>query len=281
VGLGVVELRSMKEAAQWIKADLHIHSTGSDGRGTPEEVVRTAVEKGIGIVAIAEHVWNVKLSQINQAQQSFERAADYAAKTNLPVIIVPAFELTTINWHVVLAGVDFPKMRRYFESQRQPARLDNLLGMAEENGLVTIAAHPALRYWKWHLPTSMPLALMKKHIDRFSFVEADNGGALWALRREKYEEWHNRVTRFVAETGGKTIASSDAHELEHIGIVHSEIPLPRGIKVSTATETIELLRQPEITVRRVVDHEERNRLKDGGPSGFWSRVKQRMYEVAN
>jgi predicted metal-dependent phosphoesterase TrpH len=37
------------------KVDLHIHSTASDGRYPPEEVVRKAAEKGLEFMALADH----------------------------------------------------------------------------------------------------------------------------------------------------------------------------------------------------------------------------------
>ena len=37
------------------KIDLHIHSTASDGRLSPTEIVRQAVEKGLTVIAIADH----------------------------------------------------------------------------------------------------------------------------------------------------------------------------------------------------------------------------------
>ncbi|GAI52420.1 unnamed protein product, partial [marine sediment metagenome] len=37
------------------KVDLHIHSTASDGRLSPEEVVYKSVELGVTIIAIADH----------------------------------------------------------------------------------------------------------------------------------------------------------------------------------------------------------------------------------
>ena len=37
------------------KVDLHMHTTASDGRFTPAEVVHQAVEKGLTVIAIADH----------------------------------------------------------------------------------------------------------------------------------------------------------------------------------------------------------------------------------
>jgi len=38
-----------------MKVDLHIHSTASDGRLTPEDVVRLAAKKGLSVIAITDH----------------------------------------------------------------------------------------------------------------------------------------------------------------------------------------------------------------------------------
>lgn len=37
------------------KVDLHLHSTASDGRFSPEEIVRKAAEQGLAIIALADH----------------------------------------------------------------------------------------------------------------------------------------------------------------------------------------------------------------------------------
>ncbi len=37
------------------KVDLHIHSTASDGRFSPEEIVRKAAELGLAVIALADH----------------------------------------------------------------------------------------------------------------------------------------------------------------------------------------------------------------------------------
>jgi len=38
-----------------LKADLHLHTTTSDGRLAPEALVRLAVEKGLDVIAITDH----------------------------------------------------------------------------------------------------------------------------------------------------------------------------------------------------------------------------------
>lgn len=41
--------------SQWSKWDLHIHSNASDGKGTPQDIINKAVEKGLSVIAITDH----------------------------------------------------------------------------------------------------------------------------------------------------------------------------------------------------------------------------------
>jgi len=38
-----------------MRIDLHIHTTASDGRLSPEEIVKLAMEKGLRAIAITDH----------------------------------------------------------------------------------------------------------------------------------------------------------------------------------------------------------------------------------
>ena len=38
-----------------MKADLHLHTTASDGRLSPEDVVRTAAHLGLAVISITDH----------------------------------------------------------------------------------------------------------------------------------------------------------------------------------------------------------------------------------
>jgi predicted metal-dependent phosphoesterase TrpH len=38
-----------------MKADLHLHSTASDGRLSPEDVVQTAAHLGLAIISLTDH----------------------------------------------------------------------------------------------------------------------------------------------------------------------------------------------------------------------------------
>jgi len=64
-------------------ADLHIHTTFSDGMYTPEEVVRTAVELGFKAIAITDH----------DCIDGIPRALEAARETDLE--LVPGIEIST------------------------------------------------------------------------------------------------------------------------------------------------------------------------------------------
>lgn len=74
-----------------LKLDLHIHSVYSDGSLTPEEIVDTAIEIGLGAIAITDHD-NVKSYSYAKA-----RADYHAEKQGKKVIeIIPGVEINTI-----------------------------------------------------------------------------------------------------------------------------------------------------------------------------------------
>ena len=68
------------------KIDLHVHSTASDGRFSPEEIVRKAAELGLTVIAIADH-------------DSVEgiTPALLAAKAFPQLRIIPCVEISTDN----------------------------------------------------------------------------------------------------------------------------------------------------------------------------------------
>ncbi len=66
------------------RVDLHIHSTASDGRLTPAEVVGEAAEKGLNYIALADHDTVDGIA-----------AAKKAAKAFPSLTVIPAIEIST------------------------------------------------------------------------------------------------------------------------------------------------------------------------------------------
>jgi len=66
------------------KVDLHIHSTASDGRFSPEEIVRKAVELGLEVIALADHDSVDGIVPMLEAARKFPRLR-----------VIPAVEVST------------------------------------------------------------------------------------------------------------------------------------------------------------------------------------------
>src|SRR5262249_32839732 len=54
------------------RADLHLHTTHSDGRFTPAEVVRRAKERGLGAIAITDHDTCSGIREAQEASRAFD-----------------------------------------------------------------------------------------------------------------------------------------------------------------------------------------------------------------
>lgn len=69
-----------------MKIDLHIHTTYSDGAYSPEQVVNTAIECNLDVIALTDHD-NILSHKI---------AADYVKKQGYKLEIIPGVEINTI-----------------------------------------------------------------------------------------------------------------------------------------------------------------------------------------
>ncbi len=105
-------------------ADLHVHSTVSDGTDTPSELVRAAIGAGIGTIALTDH----------DATTGWAEAAAAAEGTSLRVL--PGLELSTqldfASVHVLAYLVDPAHPALVAELERIRAeRLDRARSMVE------------------------------------------------------------------------------------------------------------------------------------------------------
>ena len=111
-----------------LEADLHTHTSWSDGSLSPFGVVRQAERRGIDVVAVTEHntVWPSR----------FARA--YAHATGGPLAITGE-EVTNARFHVIAIGVETPI------EPSQP--LEGVLKDIHAQHGIAIAAHPVRHFW--------------------------------------------------------------------------------------------------------------------------------------
>src|SRR3990172_13035610 len=100
------------------RVDLHTHTTASDGRLTPRELVRLAVRHGVRVLAVTDH----------DSTDGLPEALDEAARHS-PLEIVPGLEINCdvpgAEVHVLgyLIDWDAPWFHEFLREQRAERRL--------------------------------------------------------------------------------------------------------------------------------------------------------------
>ena len=152
-------------------ADLHMHSTVSDGWRDPEEVAHLAADHGVGVMALTDH----------DSFFGIDRARSVAHARGLAYL--PALEITTYPpnqmRHVLGHGVDpqHPRVLGIIERTRAVFRRQSLVwierllaeGIGGDLGLEALADKPAL----------MPGAVVRVLLQQGRMVESE----AWASAR--------------------------------------------------------------------------------------------------
>jgi hypothetical protein len=91
---GLAEVLSLPCGARFFRADMHVHSYGgshdvSDATMTPESIVETALQQGLGVLAVTDH------NEITNV------AATIATAKGKPLLVVPGVELSTPQGHLL------------------------------------------------------------------------------------------------------------------------------------------------------------------------------------
>ncbi|MFA6679670.1 MAG: PHP domain-containing protein [Candidatus Methanomethylophilaceae archaeon] len=167
-----------------MRADLHVHSIfSSDGRSKPEEIIKAAVNTGLGCVAITDH----------NSFEAFEQV-----KNNGKIIIIPGEEVSSKKGHIIALGIN--------KQISRDMSIEDTINAIHEAGGVAFAAHP-YRWWS---------GLGEKNIiDAFDGIEALNG------RSTKKSNKKSLV--LSKRIGKPVISGSDAHSPRKIGASYIEI----------------------------------------------------------
>lgn len=96
--------------AKFVRADLHIHSFGPKGSFdvkdqlmTPENIVDTALDKGLKIISITDH------NEIGNV----EKALEYARGKD--ICVIPGIEVSTTQGHLLIYFKTFITLNRFFK----------------------------------------------------------------------------------------------------------------------------------------------------------------------
>jgi hypothetical protein len=108
-----------------IRGAFHIHSTLSDGRGTPSEIAAAAKAAGLQFIVLTDH--NLR----TLSEPAFEHG----------VLVISGVELSTGKGHLVVVGAP--------RGLEQPGRDLDPIRHSQELGGLTIIAHPVQRKQPW------------------------------------------------------------------------------------------------------------------------------------
>ena len=109
------------------KIDMHLHTRGSDGSGTPDEIARNAVEHGLDGLCITDH-HNTCTKEGNEVAEACREAG---------LLVFRGAEISTAQGHALLYGVtaEYLNLGWYPDIQK-------LVNEARYVGGVVIPSHP-------------------------------------------------------------------------------------------------------------------------------------------
>jgi len=184
-----------------VKADLHIHSSFSDGRAGPLEILYTAREHGLQVVSITDH--DTFTGSIH-AKRYME---------NTGVLVIPGVEVRSEHGDILLyceREIDFPR------------RVDALIEKAHSENCLIVPAHPfdTLR---------LGIGDLVFEYRDWDAIEVWNASATRGANKKAIE-----AARILGKPG---LANSDAHIPGEIGAAFNVIEVS-DLKIEAIFESI-------------------------------------------
>ncbi len=178
------------------RADPHVHTTASDGLGSPEQMVETVARLGLDVVAVTDH------DTITGAL----RVRDIVARGGYSFDVIVGIEVTTERG-MHLLGLFVERPVRMFQS------VERSIEAITSQGGICLAPHPL---------SPLTPSLGRRVIERLLAggspliaVETINPSPAGRVSERKVRAF-NKVWK-LAEFGG-----SDAHFLAHVGMAYTE-----------------------------------------------------------
>jgi predicted metal-dependent phosphoesterase TrpH len=194
-----------------LRADMHMHSTVSDGKPSPAEIVVEALSKGLDVISVTDH-------------DSFEgslRAARIAREEKLDLVVVIGAEIRTTAGDVLVYCADKPLAR----IPRDPGQLADY---AHENNCLVVPAHP--------------FDLRRKGIGDLVYSLSSKWDAIEVFNAASDPLSNSRAREAAEALGLPGLANSDAHVLEAIGSAYTIIEYD----AESAEDVLEAIRKGRV-----------------------------------
>lgn len=190
--------------------DMHMHEKtfSLDSKLSLEEIVNTAIDKGLEGVCITDH----------DSMGIFEYAKWYEKKRNFPIFV--GVEYYSLEGDIIAFGLD--------EVPETRISAKEFIKKVKSQGGITISAHP-FRH------NNRGLKEQIKEVEGLDGVEVLNGST--------YLQDNQRAYQYARDYGLKTMGASDCHRLDKIGIYASYFPR----QVRNERELIETFKKEVIT----------------------------------
>ncbi len=180
------------------RADLHMHTTASDGWPTPQELVDHARRSALDLIAVTDH----------DTIEGALRAAHHAAKWPKFHVVIGE-EISSRNGHIV--GL-------FLERRIRPGMsAEATVHAIHEQGGLAIAVHP---FWRTERPSrTRPVhgvGWLAAELD-FDAIEVENATPGFYL-------FNQLAHRLNVGLGSSAVGGSDAHILDAVGRAYTEFP---------------------------------------------------------
>ncbi|MBB6429699.1 DNA polymerase/3'-5' exonuclease PolX [Algisphaera agarilytica] len=212
------ELPKLLELAD-IKAELHSHTTASDGRWSIEENALGAAGRGFHTVAITDHSkGQAQANGLSEKRlvQHIEAVRKVAKKLEGTITVLAGSEVDILADGSLdydddlLAELDIVVASPHAALTQDPAKATKRLLKAIENPYVTIVGHPTGRIVNRREGLSPDMeAIFKAAKDRGIALEINASPYRLDLRDTHARTW-------VQEYGGKLAINTDAHSEDHL-----------------------------------------------------------------
>lgn len=173
------------------RIDMHVHTPGSDGFGTPEQYLDAIRRAGLDGIAITDHhaTYTPEGNEI----------AKYLASEG--VLVVRGGEYSSAQGHILVYGVALEELKLGYYADAQ-----TVIARVHEHGGLAVAAHPYHGYKR-----RMGHAIYK--LPGLAGVETRNGNCEWLRNTRMHAQAHAAAKVLQLPTVG----GSDAHSTAAIG----------------------------------------------------------------
>jgi predicted metal-dependent phosphoesterase TrpH len=202
----------MKPLTHSLIVDLHVHTNYShDGRDSVKRIIERAIVKKLDGIALCDH----------DTMEGFYAARKYVADLATNLLLIPGIEVTTSRGHLLVLGVEDG-----IEKGLSPEETIRIARQQEKEGegpVVIIAPHP------YH-PFRHSIGNFCTH-PGIDAIEVFNSRYVTGIA--------NRLaSKTAARVGITTVAGSDAHSAEYVGLATVAVEIASGDEEKTDYEAI-------------------------------------------